>query len=300
MLFLSFFALTGGFYPLYATLKGELLPGTGHVSLSGYLVVQLFSRQATGSVFNPYSQAHAIVLQWLHLDPWLLGVAFALTPVALARRSTRAIALAFLIQVVTVFRPGYLPNMYVIGMLPFAALIVPGGIEALWRWAQLLRLPRAAWVMRSAVAALACAMVLVVAPQWAQGDRTAMTVRLDGLDRAAEQWVVDHVPRDKRIIVDDEYWIYLIEHGYDERPMKGGFFSDTVISYWPLDYDPAVKRTFPQGWRDFDYIVLTQAIIDTMTNTPTAAAAVQHSRVIATFGSGQSRIQIRQIIGTHR
>jgi hypothetical protein len=37
-----------------------------------------------------------------------------------------------------------------------------------------------------------------------------------------------------------------------------------------------------------------------MTNTPTAAAAVQHSRVIATFGSGQSRIQIRQIIGTHR
>jgi hypothetical protein len=107
--------------------------------------------------------------------------------------------------------------MYVIGMLPFAALIVPGGIEALWRWAQLLRLPRAAWVMRSAVAALACAMVLVVAPQWAQGDRTAMTVRLDGLDRAAEQWVVDHVPRDKRIIVDDEYWIYLIEHGYDER-----------------------------------------------------------------------------------
>ena len=120
-----------------------------------------------------------------------------------------------------------------------------------------------------------------------------MTVRLDGPDRAAEQWVVDHLPRDKRIIVDDEYWIYLIEHGYNARPMRGGFFSNTVVSYWPLDYDPAVKRTFPQGWRDFDYIVVTPAILDTLTNTPTAAAAIKHSRLVASFGQGPSTVQVR-------
>ena len=300
MLFLAFFVLVGGFYPLYATLKGELLPGHGHVSLMGYLMVQLFTRQATGSIFAPHSGAHAIVAQWLRLDPWLLGAALVLSPIALTRRTTRAIAVAFLIQVVTVFRPGYLPNMYVIGMLPFAALIVPGSIEALVRRAQSLSIPAVSWGLQAAAAAVACALVFAAAPHWVSGDRTAMTVRPDGPDRAAEQWVLQHLPRDKRVIVDDEYWLFLIEHGYNDRPMQGGFFSAEVVSYWPLDYDPAVKRTFPRGWREFSYIILTQAILDTVTNTPTAAAAIQHSRVVASFGQGTSTIQIRKITGVGR
>ena len=300
VLFLTSFLLTGGFYPLYAALKGELVPGRGHVSLMAYLMVQLVSRKGTGSVLDPHSQSNAIVTQWLVLDHWLLGLALALTLVALARRTTRAIALAFLIQVVTVFRPGYLPNMYVIGMIPFAALIVPGSIEAVWRWVRMPRFPVISWGLRAVLAGLACALVLVVAPRWTNGDREAMTGRQDGVDRAAAQWVVHHVPRDKRVIVDDEFWIYLIEHGYNDQPMRGGFFSKTVISYWPLDYDPAVRRTFPHGWRDFRYIVVTQAIVDTLTNTPTAAAAINHSRIIASFGRGVHTVQVREIIANGR
>jgi hypothetical protein len=78
--------------------------------------------------------------------------------------------------------------------------------------------------------------------------------------------------------------------------MEGGFFSDTVVSYWPLDYDPAVRKAFPQGWRDFNYIVVNQNMLDTMTNTPSSAAAVTHSRVVASFGQGLGLIQIRQIM----
>ena len=127
-LFAAAFALVGGFYPLYATLKGELLPGPGHVSLLGYAFVQLYTRKASGSVFNAQSLAttHQVVLHWLNLDPWLLLAALALLPIALLRRSTRAIAIALLIQMAIVLKPGYLPNMYVVGMLPFAALVVPG------------------------------------------------------------------------------------------------------------------------------------------------------------------------------
>jgi len=300
VLFLTSFLLTGGFYPLYAALKGELVPGRGHVSLMAYLMVQLVSRKGTGSVLDPHSQSHAIVTQWLVLDHWLLGLALALTLVALARRTTRAIALAFLIQVATVFRPGYLPNMYVIGMIPFAALIVPGSIEAVWRWVRMPRFPVVSWGLRAVLAGLTCALVLVVAPRWTIGDREAMTGRQDGVDRAAAQWIVHHVPRDKRVIVDDEFWIYLIEHGYNDQPVRGGFFSKTVISYWPLDYDPAVRRTFPHGWRDFRYIVVTQAIVDTLTNTPTAAAAINHSRIIASFGRGVHTVQVREIIANGR
>ena len=77
--------------------------------------------------------------------------------------------------------------------------------------------------------------------------------------------------------------------------MRGGFFSRTVVSYWPLDYDPAVKRHFPHGWRDFDYIVSTQAVRSTTNRTPTAAQALNHSRVVAWFGRGPARIEVRAI-----
>jgi hypothetical protein len=273
-------------YPLYAALKGELLPGEGHVSLVGYALVQLVSREATGSLFDAHSQTHAIVTAWLGLDPWLLGAALLLSPIALARRSTRAVAAAFLIQVVMILRPGYLPNMYVIGLLPFAALIVSGAAETLWRKGP---------VLRAAGALLGVAAVLVVMPQWAHDDRVARTVRLDGPERAAKLWLLQNIPHDKRLIVGDEYWLHLVENGFDHHPVQGGFFSRTVIVYWPLDYDPAVKRRFPHGWRDFDFIVSTQAVRSTLRLTPTTARALEHSHVVAKFGRGDKRIEIRAI-----
>jgi hypothetical protein len=288
---LGLIALT---YPLYAILKGELLPGPRHVSLVGYTIVQLVTRKGTGSLFDPHSETHAIVTAWLGLDPWLLGAACVLCPIALARRSTRAIAVAFLIQVAMILRPGYLPNMYVIGLLPFAALMVAGAFEAVWR--KCLAVPaRAGWALRVGSAALAIVALVAVAPHWARADRGATTVRLDGTRRAAERWVAGHVGHDKRLIVADDLWIYLIEHGFDQHPVPGGFFSRTVVVYWPLDYDPAVKKRFPDGWRDFDFIVSTQAVRSTLELTPTTAQALEHSRVVAQFGHGKQRIEVRAI-----
>jgi hypothetical protein len=299
-LFVSFLGLIALSYPLYAALKGELLPGHGHVSLVGYTIVQLFTREGTGSIFDPQSQAHGIVIAWLKLDPWLVGAALILSPIALARRSTRAISLAFLIQVAMVLRPGYLPNMYVIGMLPFAALVIAGAGETLWQKARGLGARAVAWSMSVAVLCAAIALALIVVPRWAHGDKVATTTRLDGPERAAERWLVDNVSRRQRLIVGDEFWIYLIQHGFDHRPMRGGFFSRTVVVYWPLDYDPAVKRHFPGGWRDFDYVVSTQAVRSTMRLTPTTAQALRHSRVVARFGQGEGRIEVRAITKPHR
>jgi glycosyltransferase XagB len=294
-LFASFLGLIALTYPLYATLKGELLPGPGHVSLVGESVVQLFTRETTGSLFDPDSQTHATVMAWLELDPWLLGAALTLAPVALASRATRAVALAYAIQLAMILRPGYLPNMYVIGVLPFAALIVAGASAALWRRSLATSSRAFAWSMRATLVALAAAVMLVVAPRWSEGDRVAMSARLDGPQRAAQRWLVANVGRDKRLIVGDEVWIYLIQHHFDAHPMRGGFFSRTVVVYWPLDYDPAVKRRFPHGWRDFDYLVSTQAVRSTTDRTPTTARALDHSRVVARFGRGETRIEIRKM-----
>lgn len=320
-LFGSFSALIGLAFPLYAALKGELLPGKGHVSLIGTEINMLFTRQGTGSVFNPHSVAHGTVTFWLSLDSRLLAAALLLSPIALARRKTRAIALAYLIQVLMVLRPGYLPAMYVIALLPFAALIVASSIEALWCFAargHLRRqLPagqpmwwviwhRAAAVARrvavtasaAAVAVAAVIAVLDVAPRWAHADYAAMTLRLDGPQREAQQWLIHHAGHEQRLIVTDDVWVYLIEHGFDSHPVRGGFNSRTVVSYWPLDKDPAVKRYFPYGWREFDYIVSNAAMRDTAIYTPSTAQALQHSRPVAIFGRGGQRIEIRAIMPT--
>jgi hypothetical protein len=182
----------------------------------------------------------------------------------------------------------------VIGLLPFAALIVAGGIEALWRRWLALRYS-VAWLVALAVGVPAIALAAQVASRWAQGDQVAMTSRPDAPMRAAERWLVAHVARDKRLIVTDDYWNYLIEHGFDSHAVRGGFYSRTVISYWPLDYDPAVRRRFPGGWRDFDYVVVNSDMLATLPQTPTAAQAIGHSQVVAAFGRGALEVQVRAI-----
>jgi cellulose synthase/poly-beta-1,6-N-acetylglucosamine synthase-like glycosyltransferase len=317
-LLLSFLSLIGLAYPLYATLKGELLPGQGHVSLIGTAIDMLFLRRQSGSIFDPGSAAHATMEAWLHLDPWLLGAALLLAPIALARRNMRAVALAFLIQLAMVLRPGYLPGMFVIAFLPFAALIVAGSAEVVIRFLidQVRGGPRAgrgsrhivvstAHLSLAPVAAVTSALLLGgaalvgvhVALAWWHADRPTLATRLDGPTREAERWLVRNVGRQERLIVTDDVWVYLIEHGFDSRPVEGGFNSRTVVSYWPLDYDPAVKRYFPHAWRDFDYIVSTSAMRGTLTDTPTSAQALEHSRVAARFGRGLQLIEIRAITG---
>jgi cellulose synthase/poly-beta-1,6-N-acetylglucosamine synthase-like glycosyltransferase len=316
-LLIAFFSLILFAYPLYASLKGELLPGSGHVSLIGTDINMLFTRQGTGSVFNSHSGAHAFIMFWFSFDPWLLGMALLLSPIALGLRAIRPVALAFVIQVAMVLRPGYLPAMYVIAILPFAALVVAGSIQALWRFAasnltrRQSRSGKTTWrstgsrvgFLLRPVAVAASVLVIGttavatvhVAPEWAHTDRAVMTVRLDAPERAAEHWLLSHVGHDQRIIVSDDFWVYLIGHGYDSQPVRGGFNSPTIVSYWPLDKDPAVRRYFPFGWREFSYVVSNGAMRVPSTDTPSTTEALKHSRVLAAFGQGYDGIEISAI-----
>jgi hypothetical protein len=237
----------------------------------------------------------------LKLDPWLVGAAVVLAPVALIRRSTRAVALAYVIQVLMVLRPGYLPGMYVIALLPFAALVVAGSMEWIWcRRPRSLDAPVRAWCAAVAIVALAATLAFVVAPAWRVGDGTATTLRRDVASRTAKQWVLTHISHHHRVIVDDEFWVYLIQHGYDATPVRGGFFSRTIVSYWPLDYDPAVRKRFRRSWRDFEYIISTPPMRATTDRTPQTAQALANSRVLVSFGDGPHLIQVRMIHRGHR
>jgi hypothetical protein len=317
--FASAFVLVASSYPLAALLKGELLPGEGHVSLLEAVRFQLFTRPSTGSVFDPTQPGHRVVREWLDLDPWLLGAGVALVAPALLVRNLRPVAVGLAFPALMVVRDGYLPGPFVIGLLPFAALLVTGLGSALWRrrrrltreMRRLEALGRApspvvpasgsAWdqrlliARRSAIAAAAVAAIVVVGPRWAEADHRVMTADSAAPFARATRWIGDTVPRTSRLLVDDTLWLDLVEKGFN--PDLG------VVWFYKLDFttnlDPSVARRLPEGWRHFDYVVSTPVLRQSLRDMPGGLVevrkALESSTTVARFGEGRSRVEVRRV-----
>lgn len=293
------FALVTLAYPLYALLKGELLPGPGHVSLFDAVRFQLTGRTGSGSLLDPHSPAHALVSGWLGQDPWLLGAGYVLLPVALWIRRLRPLAVALAVPGLVALRGGYLPEPYVIGLLPFAALVVGGVADRAWRRPRRSTSERAlTWVgraRRTLVLCVAGAAVFSAAPAWAHGVHRLTTTDTWGPLHQSEAWIEANVSRRDRVLVDDTMWVDLVEHGFN--PRLG------VVWFYKLGFsnnlDPSVTRRLPDGWRDFDYVVSTPsmrgALVQTPGRLPQITAALTRSTTVAAFGTGPDRIEIRRI-----
>jgi Dolichyl-phosphate-mannose-protein mannosyltransferase len=285
-LFLTVLAALVFTYPLYALLKNELFEGPNHVSLIWTIKWQLFYRAPSGSLLDTSSDTYAVVRSWLDRDPLLIGAGVLLTPIGLIFRRTRAVSLALAIQAVMLLRNGYLPFPYVIGMLPFAALTLAGVAD------QLCKSPGArGWAATTArsgsrlvVAGAVVAAVVAVGPAWDRGIRQAMTEDHSRPPQQAVEYVVAHVPRGSILLVDNNLWTDLVRRGFDPNP----------VWFYKLDLDPAVRAKYQNGWRDIDYIVLSQYTATTLKDLPTVMEAVQHSEVVASFGNGD--MTVRKII----
>lgn len=299
------FALTGaitactliGFaYPLFALLKGELLPGSGHVSLWDGVKYQM-TRPGSGFILDQGSGSYGVLQSWLYYDRVLPlgGLVGALLLLATWRWSVTARALAgpaltVAILAALALRPnGYLPAMYVIQALPFLALVLAGGTASVAH-AVLRRTHRLPQGGRYALAAvLAIAAGAYVVPRWYDGDRTAVTADANAPYQAASKWLASEVeePEKTRVLVDDALWLDLVHAGY--RPGLG------AIWFYKADLDPAVTKTMPRGWKDLDYVVASPTVRRDAADLPNVKAAIQHSTPVAVFGTGADRIEIRQI-----
>lgn len=283
-------------YPLMALLRGELLPGDGHVSLWDGIAFQLFEREGSGFVLDAWSNSNNIVSGWLAQDPWLLGAGVVLIPIALTRRRLRPAAVALLITVVLLLRPGYLPVPYLIAMLPFAAIVIAGVGDEFW---QLLVRRRTtpgwrAWTGRvvgrvagsTALVSMIAVGAMYTAPRWANAVDRQLTTREDGPTRDAEAWLRGNVAQDATLLVDNTIWLDLLVDGYER---------ERVVWYYKLDLDPEVAAKFPRRWRDFDYIVSTEGVRSTEYLVPSVKAALANSRVMVTYGTGDTRVEVRKI-----
>ncbi|GGK37666.1 ArnT family glycosyltransferase [Nocardia camponoti] len=285
------FGLLIAFYPLYALLKNEFVPGEGHVSLLGGVAWQLHSRAGSGAVWSSDSAARHLVEWWLSIDPVLLGGGVCALVIAVAVPRLRGIAIAGLILIAVALRPnGYLPAMYIIQLLPFLALALAGVAEiavgavtgALTRF----DVPRRTAVLTVGTVAALLALA-VVAPRWVEGDARAMTDRRADAFVESVRWVDANIsdPGTKKIVVEDAIWLDMVDVGF--QPGMG------AIWFSKLDVDPAIH--LDNGWRDIDYVVASPLVRDSARELPTLRAVLEHSRPVAVFGNGDGRVEVRAV-----
>jgi hypothetical protein len=282
-------------YPLYALLKGELLPGPGHVSLLEAVRFQLWGRPSTGSALSGGSLSRQLVDSWLQVDPWLLGLGVALAVPGLFIRRLRGVSMALAVLVLTALRPGYLPQPYVIALLPFCAVVIAGVLDAAWGKGPRLNGRVAAG--SAAVAVAVGAAIVFMVPRWIESDSYAMSANQTAAVPSAEKWIAQNVDPRARILVDDTLYVDLVRDGF--RPQFG------VVWFYKLDFttnlDPSVARALPKGWRSFDYVVSTAVIRSALAQNPTGLIQVRralaNSRPVATFGKGVQRVELRRIPG---
>ena len=276
-------------YPLLAVLKGELLPGPDTVSLWDAIGFQLFERQGSGTALDPASGSAALVASWLALDPWLLAGGVLLAPAAMLSHRLRVPALTLLVLVVAGLRPGYLPQPYVVALLPFCAVVVAGCGEHVVAAAR----RTAATTVLAGV--LGVALTALVLPSWAGGLREATTDDTTTERRQALTAVIDAVPRSDRVLIDDTYYVDLVEAGFEPRYGAVWFFKMDLEA----GLDPSVVQRLPRGWRDLDWVVSSPALRGTLDKDPAALEqvrlAVENSRVVQTFGTGPERVELRQV-----
>lgn len=296
VLFTGVLVLSVAAYPLMAILKGELLPGEGHVSLLDAIRWQLFEREGSGSIFDPTSHANGIVVNWLSLDHWLplLGIVSAIG--SLLVRSLRPIGVGLLVLCSVLLRTGYLPYVYVIGLLPFCALLFPGLVQHI---ADRLAIAttRRTWLRQRLLprhAAALAAMVLIILPAtqflpvWASHIRQATSADENARFRLVADWLDEHLRSDDDVLLDNVLWADLVVR-------RGEAATEHLVWYYKLDLDPEVAARFPNGWRDFEYVVSSEILRATSYLTPQVDAGLRASREVATFGQGTDRIEIRAI-----
>lgn len=184
--------------------------------------------------------------------------------------------------------------MYVIVLLPFAALCTVGVIELAMHAVRALNTlrPHAGTTLNVALSAL---LLLPFVPVWASRDLHEMNIPANDPYNQAITYMGSHLSRHTRILVDDAYWNPLVQRGWSSDGWSG------PIWYFKLDLDPiAFTQHLPNNWHSVNYIVVDQAILTNLgahTALPLVNQAYQNSTLIQQWGSGQTLVQLRKVKG---
>ncbi|MFF0943292.1 ArnT family glycosyltransferase [Kocuria sp. CPCC 205300] len=281
------FLVVGGlvltFYPLMALLNWELLAAPGRVSLQEAVVLQLMERNGSGALWDDGSDRATLLQGWLHYDQHLIVGGVLAGLVCLTRRSSAWLPVAVAVFSLPVLLPdGYLPAMYVVGIVPFLALSVGVALQMVWN--RLLR-TTPSWRSRAgaaargtAAAALVGTVGLVLAPHWIAQDRDLLTQEANTDWSSTLAWVQENVPAEDTALVPYALWQDL-NAGDHEDPWR-------TVAIEKADLDPQFRVEHPDGWKDVEWVVLGPATERTVQDLglDTARRALDNAVPVQSFG----------------
>lgn len=141
------------------------------------------------------------------------------------------------------------------------------------------------WGRFVAAATLVALLVLVVLAARMWGARlTALLVPPDDSVPLSEHWVSANLPVDARLVADSAVMADLA---------KAGIPGWDLVDYRALDAQPATDAA--AGWRVYDYIVSTPALRTGLSASGQVRTALASSTVVASYGAGPGRVEVREI-----
>jgi hypothetical protein len=286
-------ALPALLFPVFALIKGELIPREGRVSLWEGIWFQLVGRPDSGSVLTPGDDAYAVVQGWLGYDPWLIVMGAVVAIPALISHRLRPFAAAMVFFLIMMLRPGYLPMPYIVALIPLAALLIAGVGDLIVRWLTLqIRDGRTVLTSAAAIGALAAITVsttlfvlVPMAQDWRSGLQRLANVNMDLPYNGSTAWLLENVEPGEMLVVDNVTWTDLIREGYPE---------ETLIWFNRLDNDPDVQAAVGD-WRNVDWIVSTEVIRNSPTNGVLVRQLLDGSTPVAGWGWGETRIVVGRV-----
>ncbi len=299
------------FYPLYALLRGELLPAGQSLRFfifnidtgPGLSLVDSVRWQATrtgGGFFNLHNQFWTLMrTDWMVKDPALFVAGAGASLVNLVRgfrhRQALGAGLLGLLPMVYLARGGVVFDFYILLAIPFFCLNL--ALLATWLCQRFRLTPsdeaKAVWRPRpghviSAVAFLALAVSYVRGNAWLPLYQS----NAGQVNRDAIIWIKQHVPAQSLIVGGSDVWTDLHEPGLD-----GPAFPN-VQSHWKVGADPAIRDgVFHNDWHMVDYLVLSpqvkQDLVDA--NIQVAQQALQHAHLVKSWTADSSQLELWKV-----
>ncbi|GAC1597377.1 MAG: hypothetical protein NVS3B6_04730 [Pseudarthrobacter sp.] len=299
--FLAVGGLVLGFFPLLALLRGELLPGPGHVSLQEAFAFQFVSRPGSGSLFDSGSARTQLVMGWMYYDKYVIGAGILAALVCLVRRQTRWIPVGLaLFSIPVVAGHGYLPAMYIIAAIPFLVLAIAVAADLAWKTVARL-FPAVPYrgihateghesgkksrffALGLTGGAMILTLTVLLMPQWVAMNKTLLVTDSNVQWEQALTWSKSNLPAEDTALVPYSMWQDLNSDGRHD-PW-------TVIALEKMDLDSDFAKHHPEGWRSIDWIIEGPPTLRNIKNLELkqAGQALENSRVVAEFGDWKIR-----------
>ena len=292
--------VVASWYPLYAMLKGELLPAGLELMPAGqsgtFLVISAANTkvslidamlwQATrsgGGMFNLNNQFWQLVrAEWLPRDMLLFAGGAAATIMNLIRgmRNRRALVTGLLgaLPLFYLARGGVVFDFYVLIAIPFLCLNLGVLLAMLFD-----RVP-------NRIAGLLAVLMVAALSTGYLASGTLLPLYQEQPDQAARDaltWIKQNVPAESKMIIRDDMWTDL--HEPYRRPGESSLTAfPNAHSHWKVASDPAIRNgVFQDDWRTVDYlIVIPQLEKDFVaTNNTVALDALRNARLVKRWTS---------------